>query len=275
LAFGGGVIGNIVGLAAALLFRGIRFVEIPTTFLAQTDSTLSNKQAVNSTLGKNHFGVYYAPIFIWADTKLPHSEKPVNIRSGLVESVKNGLISDSHFLDYLERKLSNKGIFSQEDLHELIYKSILSKIQIIRKDPSEKKYGVILEYGHTIGHAIEKLSHGSLTHGEAVAIGMIIEGHLSYSLGYMKKDPLEQHYHMLCDKMGLNLKIPSHIETKDILEVIDCDNKKCLDGVNYVLLEDIGKVVNSNGNYMVHVDSESVMDVLKDYKGGIIGRNAF
>lgn len=266
LAFGGGVIGNIVGLAAALLYRGIRFVEIPTTILAQTDSTLSNKQAVNSTFGKNHFGVYYAPIFIWADTKLLLSEKPINIKSGLVESVKNGLISDPRFLDYLEMKLNIQGIYLLDDLHELIYKSILSKIQIIRRDPSEKKYGVVLEYGHTIGHAIEKLSSGSLTHGEAVAIGMIIEGELSYSLGYLNKESLERHYYMLGDKMGLNLEIPSNIEIEDIINVIGSDNKRSSDEVNYILLEDIGKVVDLDGTYMVHVDSEVVIDILKNYR---------
>lgn len=265
LAFGGGVIGNIVGLTAALIYRGIRFVEIPTTTLAQTDSVLSNKQAINGYSGKNHFGVYHAPIFIWSDVRFLLSESPRRIKSGLVESVKNGFISDRNFLDYLDKYLNKKAIFSAEMLKDLVYKSILSKIDIIRKDPSEKKYGIVLEYGHTFGHAIEKLSNGTMTHGAAIAIGMTIAAEISNRLGYLSRSGVEQHYHFLKRKMELSLKIPSCIKAKEIIEVIKSDNKKSSKEVRYVLLEEIGKILNPDGDYMVSIDSKIVRDVIQGF----------
>lgn len=265
LSLGGGVVGNITGLAAALIYRGVRFVEIPTTTIAQIDSALSNKQAINSPMGKNHFGVYHAPIFIWSDVKLLLSEAPKRIKSGLVESVKNGLISDPQFLNYLEKKLSNEAMYSGDDLKELILKSIQSKIEILKRDPSEKKYGIILEYGHTFGHAIEKLSHGRLAHGEVVAIGMTIAAEISYRLGYLKHNGLQQHYYFLNQKMMLDLKIPNNIKVEEMIKVIKSDNKITSKGVKYILLEDIGKVLNPDGDYMVSADSKIVRDVLEEF----------
>lgn len=266
IALGGGVIGNIVGLAAALIYRGIRFIEVPTTMLAQTDSVLSNKQAVNGSRGKNLFGVYYAPIFIWGDVRLLISEGPRHIKSGLVESVKNGLISNLRFLDYLEHKLDGKEArYSEEDLMELVHRSILSKIEIIKEDPTEKKRGIILEYGHTFGHAIEKLSHGKTTHGEGVAIGMAIAAELSQRLGFLKNGGVKKHYYFLAEKMGFDLSIPHDIKIEDILNVIKSDNKRTGKGVKYVILEEIGKVHNPDKDFMVKVEDNLVIDTLRNF----------
>jgi len=266
IALGGGVIGNVVGLAAALIYRGIRFIEVPTTMLAQTDSVLSNKQAVNGSRGKNLFGVYYAPIFIWGDVRLLLSEEPRYIKSGLVESVKNGLIFNIQFLDYLEHKLDGKEArYSEEDLMELVHRSILSKIEIIKEDPTEKKRGIILEYGHTFGHAIEKLSHGGVTHGEGVAIGMTIAAELSQRLGFLKNGGVKKHYSFLADKMGFDLSIPRDIKIEQILDVIKSDNKRTGKGVKYVILEEIGKVYNPDKDFMVKVEDNLVIDTLRNF----------
>ena len=265
LALGGGVIGNIVGLASALVYRGIRFVEIPTTALSQTDSALSNKQAVNSPFGKNHLGVYHAPIFIWSDVKLLLSERPRYIKSGLVESIKNGLISDDEFLNYLENKLNGRGVYSENDLQELILMSIQSKINILKRDPSEKKEGVILEYGHTFGHAIEKLSQGLLTHGEGVAIGMCIAAEVSHRMGYLDREGLQLHYYLLQKRMKMSLKLPHNIRIEEIIKMMESDNKKSAKGVKYVLLEKVGKILNPGGDYMVFVDNKIIRDTLERF----------
>jgi 3-dehydroquinate synthetase len=167
LAFGGGTVGNVVGLAAGLIYRGIRFVEIPTSMTGQTDSTLSNKQAVNGGTGKNHFGLYHAPLFIWADTKYLKTEPPFSRRSGIIEGIKNGFISDENFLEYLEQSLNPELDFTDAKLTEIAYKIILSKLPILQQDPSEKGYAITLEYGHTFGHGIEWLE--KISHGEAVS----------------------------------------------------------------------------------------------------------
>lgn len=265
LAFGGGVVGNLTGLAAAMLYRGIRFAEIPTTLLAQTDSALSNKQAVNSSIGKNHLGAYHAPIFIWSDTDLLLSEKPARIRSGLVESVKNGLISDPGFLRYLDKKLKPRARYSAEDLAELVFRSIKSKANILRKDPTEKRFAVILEYGHTFGHAIEKLGRGRMSHGEAVAAGMVIAAEVSHALGHLSRGDLELHYRLLRDRLAINFKIPKNIKAAKIVETMKSDNKRSSEGVKYVLLRKPGRVLNPDGDYMVHADGRVVRGVINRF----------
>jgi len=190
ISFGGGTVGNVFGLAAGLIYRGIRFIEIPTSMTGQTDSTLSNKQAVNGQTGKNHFGLYHAPIFIWTDTKYLRTDPPTSRRSGIIEGIKNGFISDPSFLDYLEEVLNPEVKFTEEELYKLSYNIILSKLEILKQDPSEKHYGIILEYGHTFGHGIEWLEQGKISHGEAVSFGMKIAAELSQEMGLISQEDL-------------------------------------------------------------------------------------
>ena len=133
-----------------MIFRGIRFVEVPTTLSHQTDGTLSNKQAVNGKFGKNHFGLYHPPIFTWIDVKYLETEQLAYKKSGIVEGIKNGLIDQDMFLPYLEKNIKTDGDYSPEEITDLSYKLIVSKIEILKKDPTEKNYGMILEYGHTL-----------------------------------------------------------------------------------------------------------------------------
>ncbi|MEO0971236.1 MAG: 2-deoxy-scyllo-inosose synthase [Cyanobacteria bacterium J06639_18] len=237
LAFGGGTVGNIVGFTASLIYRGIRFVEIPTTMMAQTDSTLSNKQAVNGRTGKNHFGLYHAPMFIWADTKYLKTELLFYRRSGIAEGLKNGLISDPTFLDYLEEVLKPNAEFSEEELTELAYRIILSKLEILKRDPSEKGYGIILEYGHTFGHAIEWLEKGKLSHGESVCFGMKIAAELAKEMGYISQEDVERHYHLIEDKLGFNNPFPEHITAQQLMDAMIADNKKTGEELRFVILK--------------------------------------
>ena len=265
LAFGGGVIGNIAGLAAALIYRGIRFVEIPTTIMGQTDSTLSNKQAINGQRGKNHFGVYHAPLLIWSDSAFLRSESPQYTKSGFVEAVKNGFISDPDFLRYLEEVLNEDLVFSNEQFHQLIYRIILSKIKIIQQDSSEKSFGIVLEYGHTFGHAIEWLVKGSLSHGESVAIGMCLAAELAFKLELLSREIVDRHYYVLGKKAGVNVALPPTINTESLMEAIVSDNKRTAKGVRYILLEDIGRPSNAEGDYMVSVDANVVKDTINEF----------
>lgn len=266
VAFGGGTIGNITGLAAALIFRGIRFIEMPTTTMGITDSTLSNKQAVNGRSGKNHFGVYHAPIFIWADTKFALSEPLVNTKGTLVEGIKNGLIFDHEILDYFKPVLNPECRFSRETYHEMLYRIINSKRKILKIDPSEKKFGLVLEYGHTFGHSIEWLTKGTITHGEAVAIGMCIAGELSHALGHCRREEVDLHYHLLRGKLGLDISIPTDITTDNILKTIMVDNKKNAAGTKFVLLTGVGRVHDGDGEYTVQVDNETLRSVIEYYR---------
>lgn len=270
VAHGGGLVGNIVGLCAALIFRGIRFVEVPTTFLAQTDSVLSNKQAVNSSVGKNHFGVYYAPQFIFADVKYLTLDQPDRIKNGIVETMKNALISDRSLVDNLKKLLRSDGKYTEEELYQIVKISVLSKIRILEKDSSEKKYGMILEYGHTFGHAIEKLSNGKILHGEAVSIGMIVAGKISLKMKVMNQNDYEEMVHFIRDYGGMNVKIPEEMTTECIINAIQTDNKKNACGICYVLLCGIGKIYNPNENYMVSLEDTIVKEALDEYKAEVM-----
>jgi 3-dehydroquinate synthase len=268
IGFGGGCLTNIVGLAAGLIFRGIRYVEMPTTLMAITDSTLSNKQAVNGKGGKNQFGMYYAPLFIFGDTSYLRSESIFRRKLAIVEGIKNGFISDASLLGYFETKLEeNLEKYSEEDWYDLTYKIIQSKLKIIEKDPSEKGYCMILEYGHTFGHAMEFFTKGGIPHGLAVAKGMCIAAELAYHLGYITQDHVERHYDLLGEKLGLDISIPHNISVENIMQASMNDNKKSACGIKYVLLKDIGACQNPDGDFQVYVDPEIVKKLLTDYKG--------
>lgn len=273
ISFGGGVVGNLVGMAAGLIYRGVRFIEIPTTLTGQSDSILSNKQAINGDCGKNYFGFYYAPVFIWIDTSYLTTEPHRSRRSGLIEGVKNGLINDPDFLIFLDRWLRKDADYALEEIHSLSYNIILSKLEILRRDPSEKHEALILEYGHTFGHAIEWLAatkgDQSIQHGEAVAIGMKIAAELSYTLGYLDEDARDLHYHMIEERVGTHVQLPPYINSDLIIEGMKNDNKKTGRQIRFVLLERVGQCLNPEGDYLTQVDLNIVKNVLDDYFLGV------
>ncbi len=267
IGLGGGCLTNIAGLAAGLIFRGIHYVEMPTTFMGVTDSSLSNKQAINGRRGKNHFGMYYGPAFLFGDTHYLASEPLAGKKAALVEGIKNGLISNpglvDYFLDALRRPLEE---LSEMDFHRLAQRIIESKLAILSRDPSEKDYALTLEYGHTFGHAIEFLTHGKVPHGFAVAKGMCIAAEISRRLGLISAVAVELHHHLFGELLGLNLAIPEGISADDILTAMRSDNKKTAQGTKLVLLERIGQCANPDGDYQIFVDPHLVRQVLLEYK---------
>jgi len=265
IAFGGGSVGNITGLAAGLIFRGIRFIEVPTTLSHQTDGVLSNKQAVNGKYGKNHFGIYHAPILSWMDTQYPETETLTFKKSSIVEGIKNGLIDQSEFIPYLEKNIKTHDDYSPEQINDLSYKLIISKIEILKKDPTERDYGIILEYGHTFAHAVEWLSNGRLTHGEAVSIGIKIAAELSARLGYIDNTALALHYRLIDDILALKPKLSQNIDPASVIKTMYVDNKKTGGDVRYVLLEKIGKCKKGHGDYLIRVNRKIVQDVIKTF----------
>ena len=267
IGFGGGCLTNIVGLAAGLIYRGIRYVEMPTTLMGITDSTLSNKQAVNGRQGKNQYGMYHAPIFIFGDTKYLKTESPVGKKSAIAEGIKNAFINDAGLLKFYEAFLENNlEKIDEESLTRLAYVIIKSKLDILAKDPGEKNYGMVLEYGHTFGHAMEFFSKGKITHGVAVAKGMCIAAELSHELGCLSPEEVDMHYYFFGEKLGLDLSIPKEIGVENIMSTILADNKKTIKGVKYVVLKKIGECLNPDGDWQVSVDPGQVRNILARYK---------
>ncbi|NFD76175.1 3-dehydroquinate synthase [Clostridium botulinum] len=263
ISLGGGVVGNITGLAAALAFRGIRFFHIPTTFMSQTDSILSRKQGINSFYGKNMIGSYYTPLFNFIDTSFLTFDSERFIRGSFVETVKNGFIYDADFLNKLKSVIKNDFNINQEGIFNLVKMSIESKLPIMKADPTEKGLAMILEYGHTIGHAIEKLSYGKLSHGESVSIGMMVAARVSEKLGYLSKQDVKEHLDIL-SALKTPTKIPSNIKISDIINRIKLDNKKDMNGIRFVVLENIGKCINTDGSYMIKVPFNIINEAIEE-----------
>ena len=265
IAFGGGAVGNLVGMAAALLFRGVRYIEIPTTMTGQTDSVLSNKQAINGRSGKNLFGTYHAPLFIWADTAYLASEPLASCRSGIIEGIKNGFIADPPFLDELEQVLEPQHRYSPAERHALVRRLILSKLPILRRDPSEKGYGIILEYGHTFGHGLEVLLQGAMPHGEAVGYGMRIAARLARRLDLIDSALVARHEALIVERLGFAAPWPRQVSAADLIEAMTTDNKKKGRELRYVLLEAVGRCVNPDGDWMMTVSDGLVQEVLEGF----------
>lgn len=266
ISFGGGIVGNVTGLAAGLIYRGIRYIEISTTFMGHTDSTLSNKQAVNGDSGKNQLGRYYAPIFLWADLKYIMTETPRSVKAAIVEGVKNALIQDIDLFDELTNYIYGKDEFTKEDLYYL-YKTIVnSKNKILANDPTERGYGVVLEYGHTFGHAIEFLSEGKIIHGEAVSVGMCIAAEVGCEIGNISKEDVDIHYKVFNDLIFKNnpiVDILKDISVYEIMKAIEADNKRTINGIKYVVLKKLGKCDNSEHDYQIKVDRDVVISCIK------------
>ena len=261
ISFGGGLIGNVAGLVASLIYRGIRYIEIPTTFLGMTDSTLSNKQAVNGDNGKNQLGTFYAPLFVWTDLKYVETENKKHFSAALIEGVKNAFIQEMGILDDFRHCFREIDVLNRECLMKLFETITQSKNRILQKDPTEKKYSVVLEYGHTFGHAMEFLSEGGLIHGQAVAIGMCIAAEISLLLGKLSEDEKELHYTIL-GELGLyseyNTAQIKKMTPTMIMESIEYDNKRTSKGVRYVILNKLGECDSLDGEWEIPVDKETV-----------------
>ncbi|MDQ3820576.1 MAG: 3-dehydroquinate synthase, partial [Acidobacteriota bacterium] len=193
-ALGGGVTGNIAGLVAALLFRGIRLVHIPTTLVAILDSVVSFKQAVNASCGKNIIGTYYRPEMVLADIAYLRSLPVSHVRSGMCEVIKNALAICPDQIPFLLEILNPDAFYSDSVYSELIRRNIELKSLIMENDQYEKYGGVVLEYGHTVGHVLELLSEGCLPHGEAIGLGMLTAAEIGLRLGGLSPYEAEIHH---------------------------------------------------------------------------------
>src|SRR5256714_10064169 len=188
IALGGGVIGDLAGFAAAAYQRGMPLVQIPTTLLAQVDSSVGGKTAINHPLGKNMIGAFHQPQVVVADMQTLEALPERELRSGLAEVIKHGLIRDVAFFSWIEAHVDRLLARDPEALEHAVVRSIAIKAEIVGEDERERGLRALLNFGHTFGHAIETgLGYGAWLHGEAVAAGMVMAADLSRQLGYLSQ----------------------------------------------------------------------------------------
>lgn len=241
VALGGGVVGDLAGFIAATYLRGIRWVQIPTTLLAQVDSSVGGKVGVNHPLAKNSIGAFYQPRLVWIDPVTLKTLPPREIYNGLAEVIKYGLILDPDFFEFLE--INFKKIISLEDLdllNHVIRTCCRLKSMVVEEDEQEAGYRQILNFGHTIGHALEKISdYRYFRHGEAIVWGMLAAAAMSQKKLFLPDDELAriQHIFQLLKKPDL----PTGITADQIFHAIQSDKKMSVVGLKFVLIEKIGK----------------------------------
>lgn len=242
---GGGVVGDIGGFVAAIYMRGIPYLHIPTSLMAQVDAMIGGKTGVNLPQGKNLAGAFHQPKRVLVEpgtlNTLPQSE----LRSGFAEVVKYGVIEDPSLFQFLERNVG--GVFAMKDriLDRILSSSCRIKAQVVAQDERESGRRAILNFGHTIGHAVEThAGYGNLLHGEAVAIGMIAAARLSQNLGYMAQEQVER-IETLLQNAGLPTDLRPY-PAESILEIMNRDKKVKEGKIRFVLAEEIGKVFISS-----------------------------
>ena len=239
VAFGGGTVGDLAGFAAAIYLRGVRVIQVPTTLLGQTDSSIGGKTAVNHMKGKNLIGAFHQPSIVVSDTSLLHSLPLREIASGLAEVIKYGVIADETLFRFLEEHGGNMLEGKTAELTHAVKRSAEIKAIYVERDEKESS-GVraMLNYGHTAGHAIEKTATQVMRHGEAVAIGMMVAGRIACMLGLFTENELERQGELLTS-IGLATRVP-RMDVSRVLEVMSRD-KKARDGrIQFVLPTGIG-----------------------------------
>jgi 3-dehydroquinate synthase len=246
IALGGGVIGDMAGFAAASYQRGVHLVQIPTTLLAQVDSSVGGKTAVNHPLGKNMIGAFYQPGAVIADTSSLNTLPDRELSAGIAEVIKYGLIRDLPFFNWLQQNMSKLLARDADALAHAIEVSCRNKAEVVAADEKESGQRALLNLGHTFGHAIEAgMGYGKWLHGEAVAAGMRMAAIMSHQLGWISSDDVDRMTELL-KQANLPVDAPVELSPERFVELMSVD-KKVMDGVlRLVLLKDIGHAVITN-----------------------------
>lgn len=257
IALGGGVIGDITGFVASTYMRGIPFIQVPTTLLAQVDSSVGGKTGVNHPLGKNMIGTFYQPKLVCADVEALKTLPRKELLAGIAEVIKYGVIWDEDFFEYLKNNRDKILNLEKDALEHIIKRSCAIKAEVVSKDERELGLRAILNYGHTIGHAIETVTgYTAYLHGEAVAIGMNIEAELSALLGYLN-DSDAYRIKSILTLYGLPSELPSGMNAESMLSAMKIDKKALAGEMRFVLPDKIGSVK------MEKVSADKVSEVLR------------
>ncbi len=256
IALGGGVVGDMTGFAAATYMRGVKFVQIPTTLLAQVDSSVGGKTGVDFIGNKNMIGAFYQPEFVYINIKtldtLPYNQ----IAAGMAEAIKYGYIIDKDFLDFFKNNMREIKTLDSEMIKHIIFTSCKAKAYVVSKDEKETGLREILNFGHTFGHAVESLSDFNLLHGECVAIGMLAGLKMSFDRGFIKQEELD-----FAKRIFEFFELPLKAENFDKAEIFKqmFSDKKTKDNkLNIVLLKEIGLAYTEK-----NVDDKEVFNAIE------------
>lgn len=240
-ALGGGVVGDLTGFAAATYLRGIPFIQLPTSLLSMVDSSIGGKTGVDFEAYKNMVGAFHQPKLVYINLATLDTLDNNQYYSGYGEIIKHGLIKDKSYYQWIRKNVLLLKAKDPETVGELIYRSCTIKKNVVEQDVQEKGERALLNFGHTIGHAVEKLMDFNMLHGECVAIGMVAAGFISWKRGHISKNELDDMVSLI-ETFELPTKV-CNLKKEDILEITKHDKKMEAGRIKFILLEEIGRAV--------------------------------
>jgi 3-dehydroquinate synthase len=258
IALGGGVIGDLAGFVAATYLRGLPLVQVPTTLLAQVDSSIGGKVAVNYEHIKNKIGAFYQPEFVVSDIQTLRTLPVEQLNNGLAEIIKYAVIRDRPFFSYIEREMDNIKLLGEQALEKTIARSAKIKADVVGRDEKDRNLRNILNYGHTVGHAVESTAEFNIGHGQAVAIGMVVAGRISLNQGLLKREEFARLIEII-QKAGLPAKLPQ-MDTAGIIEAIKQDKKIIGGKIRFILAKSIGNVIISDNISISEIEKALVAE---------------
>jgi len=262
VALGGGVTGDLAGFVAATFLRGVPHVQVPTTLLAMIDASIGGKTGVDVPAGKNLVGAFHQPSFVLADIETLATLPKPHVSAGMAEALKHAFIADAAYLDAL---LADAALIRGKDLAALervVTRSLAIKSQVVAADPLETGRRQVLNFGHTVGHAVEARSGYALLHGEAVAIGMAVEASLAESVGIAERG-LAAAVRAALERFGLPVRVPDEISTDDLLEAIQSDKKVRARALRFALPTRVGEMLQrADGAWTVDVEPQEILQAI-------------
>lgn len=264
IALGGGVVGDLAGFVAATYMRGVPVVQIPTTLLAMIDSSIGGKTGIDTPAGKNLVGAFHHPAAVLIDPQVLDTLPLRELRAGLAELIKHGAIADQAYFSEVERALpdllsGNAG--NSDRVRSIIVRSIEIKVDIVSRDEREDGFRKVLNFGHTIGHAVEVISGYSLLHGEAVAIGMALEGVVAERMGVARPGTAGEITRVL-RLAGLPTTLPANVGLDEVIEAMKSDKKRRRASTMLSVPLRIGTMAGQDSGWTVPVDDDQLREVL-------------
>ncbi|MCC7000634.1 MAG: 3-dehydroquinate synthase [Gemmatimonadaceae bacterium] len=265
VALGGGVTGDLAGFVAATYLRGVPYVQVPSTLLAMIDASIGGKTGVDTSAGKNLVGAFHHPSLVVIDPRLLATLPPKELRTGLAEAIKHGVIADAAYFGWIAtglRQILHGDEPDDDTALRLVQRSVEIKVQVVRQDERESGIRKVLNFGHTIGHAIEHVTGFGVAHGEAVAIGMVAEAIIAERMRLAERG-LADAIATVCDAAGLPVRLPEHVSPAEIVTATRTDKKSRGGHVEYALPRALGEMAGSETGYGIRVTDADALRALE------------
>lgn len=263
VALGGGVVGDLAGFVAATYLRGIPYVQAPTSLLAMIDSSIGGKTGIDVPAGKNLVGAFLQPRFVLADLDVLTTLPPMQVAAGMAEAVKHGVIADADYFALLDRESAAAAARDGAVLQEVVRRSVEIKAQVVAQDERESGVRAVLNFGHTVGHAIEARAGFTASHGEAVAVGMVVEARLGETLGVTEPGTADRIAVALA-RYHLPLGLPRAVGPMELLDAMRHDKKARAAEIRFALPARIGAMHRgAHGAHTIAVPDKSILEALE------------